>query len=100
MEFFKNELFNETLDKFFETWSHCLNVVDFVPKKYLDKIDKKIFRDMKKKIKEVEIYNLLLLKDAGRKLSLFEKLRIYFSGLKPLYLSNKQNKKLTKKKKE
>lgn len=90
MEFKKNELINETLDKHFETWSHMLDTADFVPAKYLDKIDKYIFKLLKKKLKELEIYNLLYLQERGRKLGLMDKLKISFSGLKPLYVSENQ----------
>lgn len=90
MIFKKNELINETLDKHFETWSHTLDTEDFVPKKYLKKIDKLIFNNLKQKLKECEIFNLLYLQDQGYKLGLFQKLRIWLSGLKPLYLSEKQ----------
>ena len=92
MEFKKNELLNDILDKHFETWSHTLDTGDFVPTKYLKKVDKIIFKNLKKKIKECEIYNLLYLKDKGYKLGLFQKLSIWASGLKPLYLSEKQEK--------
>ena len=91
MEFKKNELINETLDKHFETWSHTLDTADFVPAKYLDKIDKIIFNNLKKKLKELEIYNLLYLQDKGYKLGLFQKLRISLSGLKPLYVSEQEH---------
>ena len=89
MIFKKNEYINETLDNHFETWSHTLNTADFVPSKYLKKIDRMIFINLKKKLKEVEIYNLLYLKDQGFKLSVFQKLRIMLSGLKPLYIAEK-----------
>ncbi len=91
MEFKKNELINETLDKHFETWSHTLDTADFVPTKYLDKIDKIIFNNLKKKLKELEIYNLLYLQEKGYKLGLFQKLRILLSGLKPLYENEEQH---------
>lgn len=94
MEFKENELIDNVLDSFFETWSHTVDVVDFVPKKYLDKVDKDIFLKLKKKMKEVEIYKLLYLQDLGYKLSLFQKLKIYFSGLKPLYLAEKKKNRL------
>lgn len=85
MEFRRNELINDTLDKHFETWSHTLDTADFVPAKYLGKIDKYIFKLLKRKLKETEIFYLLYLKEKGYKLGLFEKLRIAFSGLRPLY---------------
>ena len=87
MIFKKNELINETLDRHFETWSHTLDTEDFVPKKYLKKIDKLIFNNLKQKLKECEIFNLLYLQDQGYKLGLFQKLKIWLSGLKPLYVS-------------
>ena len=89
MIFKKNEYINETLDKHFETWSHTLDSVDFVPQKYLKKIDKLIFNNLKQKLKECEIYNLLYLQEKGYKLGLFQKLSIWASGLKPLYNSEK-----------
>ena len=79
MIFKKNELINETLDKHFETWSHTLDTEDFVPKKYLKKIDKLIFNNLKQKLKECEIFNLLYLQDQGYKLGLFQKLKIWLS---------------------
>ena len=90
MIFKKNEYINEILDRHFETWSHTLDTADFVPKKYLKKIDKLIFDNLKQKLKECEIFYLLYLQDQGYKLGLFQKLRIWLSGLKPLYLSEKQ----------
>lgn len=92
MIFKKNELINETLDKHFETWSHTLDTADYVPSKYLKKIDRMIFINLKKKLKEVEIYNLLYLKDQGLKLSVFQNLKVMLSGLKPLYISEKNSK--------
>ena len=87
MIFKKNEYINETLDRHFETWSHTLDTADFVPKKYLKKIDKLIFNNLKQKLKECEIFNLLYLQDQGYKLGLLQKLKIWLSGLKPLYVS-------------
>ena len=87
MQFNKNYLINETLDKHFETWMHTLNTEDYVPKRYLKFIDKVIYENLKKKLKEVDIYNLLYLELQGYELSLWDKLRIYFSGLRPLFES-------------
>ena len=91
MEFYKNELINVTIDKFSETWSHTLDTGDFVPPKYLKKLDKYIYQNLKKKFKEIEIYHLLYLQENGYKLSLFQKLKISMSGLKPLYFAKKNN---------
>ena len=62
MIFKKNEYINETLDKHFETWSHTLDTEDFVPKKYLKKIDKLIFNNLKQKLKEETEYFLYLIR--------------------------------------
>ncbi len=85
MIFNKNELLKVTLNKHFETWECTLNKADYVPKKYLKYIDKIIFDNLRKKIKEVDIYNLLYLEKQGFSLGLLDKLKIFFSGLRPLY---------------
>lgn len=85
MIFKKNDLINETLDKHFETWMHTLNTADFVPKKYLNYVDRVIFENLKRKLKEVDIYNLLYLELQGYKLGFFDKLKISFSGIRPLF---------------
>lgn len=89
MQFYENELINEVIDNYVQTWSHTLDTGDFVDEKFLHKIDNFIFKKMKLKFKEVEIYKLLYLQERGFKLGLFQKLKIYFSGLKPLYLVDK-----------
>ncbi len=85
MIFNKNELLNVTLDKHFETWMHTLNTADYVPKKYLKFIDKVIYDNLKKKLKEVDIYNLLYLELQGFKLGFWDRVKIYCSGLRPLF---------------
>lgn len=89
MYFFKNELINKVIDMSLGSWSHTLNAGEFVEPCYLKSIDKKIFENMKKQFKDLEIYNLLWLQEKGFALGLFAKLRIWFSGLKPLWLSYK-----------
>ncbi len=93
MIFHKNDLLNAVLDKHFETWEHTLNKADYVPKKYLKHIDKIIFDNLKKKLKEADIYNLLYLQTQGYCLGLFDKLKIFFSGLKPLYENEQKQQK-------
>lgn len=85
MKFNKNELLNITLDKHFETWMHTLGTADYVQKRYLKYIDKVIFENLKKKLKEVDIYNLLHLELQGFKLGFWDRLKIYCSGLRPLF---------------
>lgn len=90
MNFNKNKLINNALDKFYETFEHTLDTADYVPDKYNAKIHKYIFKNMKSKFKEIEVYNLLYLEEKGFKLSLFDKLKIALSGLRPLYNSEKK----------
>lgn len=47
MDFNKNNLIDETLDRFFETFQHTLDTADFVPAAYGKKIDAYIFKNMK-----------------------------------------------------
>lgn len=53
MEFIKNELINKVLEKYFETFEMTLDTADYVPLKYGRKIHKYIFKNMKRKFKEV-----------------------------------------------
>lgn len=85
MEFIKNYYINQTLDTYYETFEHTLDTSDYVPVKFTKKIHKYIFKNMKKKFKELEIYYLLDLKAKGVKLGLFQKLKISFSGLENVY---------------
>lgn len=54
MEFEKNKLINEVLIKNFETFSLTLDTIDFVPEKFLNKIYKYIFKNMKKQFKTID----------------------------------------------
>lgn len=49
----KNKLINETLDKYYDTFSHTLDTTDFVPEKYNKKICKYIFKNMKKTFRKI-----------------------------------------------
>lgn len=53
MEFIKNQLINSVLEKYFETFSKTLDTADYVPAKYGKKIHAFIFKNMKRKFKEV-----------------------------------------------
>lgn len=100
MNFNKNKYINETLAEYLNTWACLLNAGDFVEQKYLKKVDKYIYKNMTKKFKEIEIYYLLSLKDDGVKLGLFEKLKVWFSGVEPIYMAEqKRIKKLEREKK-
>ena len=53
MEFIKNDLINSVLEKYFETFSKTLDTADYVPEKYGKKIHAFIFKNMKKKFREI-----------------------------------------------
>lgn len=90
MDFKKNELISDVFDANFDTWGHTQNRGDYVSDEYLHKVDNIIFDNMKKQLKQVDIYHLLYLQDQGVKLGFFQKLKIYFSGLRPLYNAEKR----------
>lgn len=50
----KNKLINQTLDKYYDTFSHMLDTSDFVPEKYNSKIGKYIFKNMKRHFKLID----------------------------------------------
>ena len=88
----------EVIDKYFNTWSMLIDTDKFVKEKYLDKLDVLIYKNLKKKIKEINIYELLYLENKGVKLNLFKKLLILISGLRSVY--NIEQKELAKKEQE
>lgn len=49
----KNKLINETLTKYYNTFSHTLDTADFVPEKYNEKICRYIFKNLKKTFKRI-----------------------------------------------
>ncbi len=54
INFNKNKLINETLDKYYDTFSHTLDTSDFVPEKFNIKISKYIFKNMKKAFRVID----------------------------------------------
>ena len=54
INFNKNKLINQTLDKYYETFSHTLDTADYVPDKFNDKITKYIYKNMKKSFKKID----------------------------------------------
>ena len=54
INFNKNVLINQTLDKYYDTFSHTLDTNDFVPEKFNKKISKYIFKNMKKAFKRID----------------------------------------------
>ena len=54
INFNKNKLINETLDKYYETFSHMLDTSDYVPERFNNKIGKYIFKNMKKAFRVID----------------------------------------------
>ena len=50
----KNKLINETLDRYYNTFSHTLDTADYVPEKFNKKICKYIFKNMKKAFRRID----------------------------------------------
>lgn len=50
----KNKLINECLSKYYETFAHTLDTVDFVPEQYNDRILAYIFKNMRKAFKRLD----------------------------------------------
>ena len=85
MDFYKNDLIDTILERNFKTWEHTLDTGDFVSPKYAQKIDNYIFKNLKVQFAEVDVYYLLHLKYQGIKLGLFERLKIWLSGIECKY---------------
>ena len=47
----KNKLINQALDKYYDTFAHMLDTNEYVPQKFNNKIGKYIFKNMKKHFK-------------------------------------------------
>ena len=47
----KNKLINQALDKYYDTFAHMLETTEYVPQSYNDKIGKYIFKNMKRHFK-------------------------------------------------
>lgn len=50
----KNKLINQTLDKYYDTFAHMLDTCDYVTEKYNNKIGKYIFKNMKRHFKLID----------------------------------------------
>jgi hypothetical protein len=53
MEFIKNDLIDETLLRYYDTFRCTLDTSDFVPDKYNKKIHKYLFKNLKHKFREI-----------------------------------------------
>ena len=54
INFNKNKLINETLDKYYDTFSHTMDTADYVPERFNKKICKYIFKNMKKAFRRID----------------------------------------------
>jgi len=54
INFHKNELINSVLDHYYETFSHSLYNATAATEKYNQKINKYIFRNMKKAFRQID----------------------------------------------
>ena len=50
----KNKLINQVLDKYYDTFAHMLDTCDYVTEKYNNKIGKYIFKNMKRQFKLID----------------------------------------------
>lgn len=73
----KNKLINKALEQYYETFSRTLDTADFVPQKFNDKINKYIYKNMKKALKKIDkedrIFQKKLLKTEKNKQKLLLK---------------------------
>lgn len=76
----KNKLINKTLDKYYETFSHMLDTVDFVPEKFNDKISKYIFKNMKKAFRQIDKEDRIYQRELKKKLRAESKNKIVSSN--------------------
>lgn len=54
IDYKENNLIDECLVRFYETFKHTLDTADYVPEKYNDKILAYIFKRMKRKFKQID----------------------------------------------
>lgn len=54
INYYKNELINECLIKYYETFAQTLDTADYVPEKFNDKILKYIFKNLRKQFRRLD----------------------------------------------
>ncbi len=54
MNFNKNDLMDALHSRFFESWAITLDVSDYVPEEYLEKVENYIFKNLKKQWKKID----------------------------------------------
>lgn len=93
MDFYKNKLIDKVFKNYKKTYKQTNETLDFVSEKSIKNFDKYVDYNFNQKLKEIEIFYLLHLKyDFGLKLGIFQRLKIWWSGLEPIYLANYSNK--------
>ena len=85
MEFNKNKLIEKTINTYLDTWSILIDTEDFVKKRYINRMDRLIYSNFNKKIKEINVYYWLYLESKGIPLNIFKRFIIWLSGLRPVY---------------
>lgn len=88
INFNKNKLINETLNKFYDTFSHTLNTADYVPEKFNMKICKYIFKNMKIAFRKIDKEDRKFQRAFNKKLKEKQKLKRYNEKLKETELKN------------
>ena len=71
----KNKLINQTLDKYYDTFGHTLDTADFVPEKYNKHICKYIFKNMKKAFRKIDKEDRKCQRQFRKKLRIAKKLK-------------------------
>lgn len=76
INFNKNKLINETLDKYYETFSHTLDTADYVPEKFNEKISKYIFKNMRRAFRQIDREDRKYQMEFNKKIREKEKLKL------------------------
>lgn len=54
LNFHKNDLIDATLVRYYQSFAHTLDTVDYVPEKYNQKICQYIFKNMKRTFRKID----------------------------------------------
>ena len=85
MDFNKNKIIEKSIKSYLDTLATLIDTEDFVKKRYTNSIDRLIYKNFKKKVKEINVYYWLYLEDLGVPLSRLKRLIIWFSGLRSVF---------------
>ena len=70
MDYYKNKLLNELLEVYYDNFSKTLDTADYVPRQYTKKINKYIFKNMKRAFKRLDKEDKIHCKAVAKKLKL------------------------------